>query len=64
VNWTRQSDYHMTSDEGFVICKYAINSEWFYEAHFGRRMLATRLPSKEAAMAICVREGGKENAVS
>jgi len=64
VNWTRQSDYHMTSDEGFTVCKFWIGGELFYEAWRAKRMLATRLPSAAAAQAVCVREGGKENAVS
>ena len=64
VNWTRASEYHMTSDEGFTICKFSIGGEWFYEAHMGKRMLETRLASKEMAQAVCVREmlEGKENA--
>ena len=62
MNWTRQSAYHMTSDEGFTVCKFWIGGEVFYEAHMGKQILATRLPSAAAAQAVCVREmeEGKE----
>lgn len=56
MNWRRASEYHMTSDEGFTVCKFWIGGEVFYEAHMGRRMLATRLPSLSVAQAVCVRE--------
>lgn len=46
--------YHMVSDpSGYTIAKFWIFGELFYEASMGRRMLATRLPSAEAAKAIC-----------
>ena len=54
MNWLRESDYHMVSeDRVFTICKYSIGGEWFYEAWIGKRMLATRLPSADAAKAVC-----------
>lgn len=52
MTWLPASDYHMVSDPaGYTIAKFWIFGELFYESWFGRRMLATRLPSADAARA-------------
>ena len=54
MNWTPESKYHMTrEDRAFTVCKYAINGEWFYELWAGKQIIATRLPSADAAKAMC-----------
>ncbi len=45
-----------SEDRVFAVCKYAIHGEWFYEAWRGAEMIATRLPSFDAAKAACVLE--------
>lgn len=52
MNWTRESDYHMVSDpRGYTIAKVFVMGQQFYEAWSARTMLATRLPSADAARA-------------
>ena len=52
------SDYHMVSDpSGYTICGVRVMGELFYESWRGKRMLATRLPSADAARAVCYGDG-------
>ena len=46
--------YHMVSDpSGYTIAKFWLFGELFYESWRGKRMLATRLPSADAARTVC-----------
>ena len=63
MNWKQIDNYHMKSEcLRFTVCGFKTAEGWLFEAWDGRRMVATRLPSKEAAQAACVREveEGKE----
>lgn len=54
MNWIRESAYHMRSDDYvFTVCAFRVCGELFYEAWRGQEMLATRLPSADAAKAVC-----------
>lgn len=59
MTWHLRDEYHMVSDpRGYVICKFWVFGELFYEAWQHGRMLATRLPSADAARATVRREQG------
>lgn len=59
VNWKQESTYHMSSDpKGYTICKFATADGWLYEAWRGKEMLATRLPTPDAAKAACAESAG------
>jgi hypothetical protein len=54
MNWLREDKYHMRSDDYvFTICAFRVKGELFFEAWRGSEMIATRLPSAEAAKAVC-----------
>lgn len=59
MNWNerKQGEYFMTSEDRlYTVCAFRIAGQWFYEAWRGKEMLATRLPSSEAAKAVCAKQ--------
>lgn len=66
MNWhpgqTREGNadpYFMASDpKGYTIAKVFVMGQLLYEAWHMREMLATRLPSADAARTVCNKEAG------
>ena len=57
MNWKQIDAYHMKSEcLRFSVCRFKTAEGWLYECWDGKRMLETRLASKEMAQAVCVRE--------
>lgn len=48
-----------TDDKRFTVCAFKTAEGWMFEAWDCGRMLATRLPSANAAKAVCAQEGGE-----
>lgn len=53
MNWLPETDTSMVSEcRRYRIAKVWVGGELFYEAHAGKEMLATRLPSADAARTV------------
>lgn len=56
MKFTRQGQYHETSDiGGYTVCAIGGAEGWRFEVWCGREQIAVRLPTAEEARTICVR---------
>lgn len=53
MKWERLNEYAIRSEcHRYVICKFWIKGELFYELNEGKQMIATRLPSADSCKAL------------